>query len=241
MLLPRVRPIIPMLSGIFALLPFALTWKTPPETVCYQEHIPNELLFKQDCAHLAFANSHAGPLSSLSAWTYTPLARYNQSHWLVSHGLCMFRFMADSPLTEGTWRTVIEDLKALQQDCVDQKGVPGERTRRVNREPPKTGRIWVSVQESWELPRPSLERQNIQNSGGNTHPDTNQETFRRRTLPRSHIVTGSILQSPVYSQSYPRIRPPQSVNRRPQILSPNVKPKQSAQLRDRVTCAHILK
>jgi hypothetical protein len=191
MLLPRIKLFLPVLWSIVHLQPTILA-APPPSTACYLEKYHTYHLFEQDCGSLAgLAISNPRSPSDLSAWTEKPIHGSERSDWSISYGICHFSFRAKGPLSSETWDKVVEDLEAVQQDCVYRTGIGGYRIRHVDRgdnEPLGAPYLLFSVyiKQLDERPSRSLGRQTFQYSGRKRHRDTDGRTLRRRMLSKGH-------------------------------------------------------
>jgi hypothetical protein len=175
MVLSHTKILLPLFWGIITLLPAVLA-QLPIAIRCYNEVHAYDHRFRRDCSLIAihealnqgsFSELHEtfnqGCFSEPAACTETPGRGSQHSLWWKSYGHCIFSFTAKGPLSTGTWQTVIEDFKAIQRDCVSQKGVGGNRFRLVNYEQPETGPLFVQIkpqnpvilsQERHKLPNP---------------------------------------------------------------------------------------
>jgi hypothetical protein len=146
MVFPCVKFLLPILWGIITLLPVVLA-ESRPVTVCHSKRFPIGHRFKQDCRFLAtFVTSGSGPRSELSTWTEKrPTDESQDCLWSTKHGHCIFTFMTNTPLSTEIWDTVVDDLKAIQQYCVDHEGNGGNRYRKLNHTQLESLYLWVSI------------------------------------------------------------------------------------------------
>jgi hypothetical protein len=213
------------------LMPVVLT-QAPPRTICSEQIHPQDQNFKHDCFILwlwATCDPDPAHLCDLSKWQEIPVPGSRRSTWSTTSGSCFLSFDTDSPLSLETWRTIIEDLEAIQHDCVNSKGVGGYRVRQLDHEQPvsKLKSVTVYITQLHDAPMPSQERQKAQNSGGKKHPSIKDEPLKRRRLPRLDLLdvpfmatcpktvasTARYSHAPVYPRSDRRFRPPQSITR----------------------------
>jgi hypothetical protein len=185
MFLLRVDFIHPILWSIITLLHVVLA-RSPPDTICHPPLFPSHHRhFEQDCSLLAFhAALDPGSLSDLSLWTELPGRGFQHSHWWRTYGLCILSFMAESPLSSETWQTVIDDFKAIQRECVHQRGAGGSRFRGANHEQPGAGSVLVVIRPNEVL----LQEQQIVQVSGSKTSSVSKESVRRRILPRGQAL-----------------------------------------------------
>jgi hypothetical protein len=180
--LPRIKFLLLILWSIVILQPIILPQvlsQPEPTTVtkCYPAKEHTEHRFLQDCNSVAgLAISNPGSFSDLSAWTETPVhPRFSErSDWSISRGICHFSFRADRPISSETWGIIIEDIRVVQQECVNQKGVGGYRIRKkypLAHDEPGAPELFFSVyikQLDERASRPS-KRVRFQHPGGGPH------------------------------------------------------------------------
>jgi hypothetical protein len=243
MALPRVRLLIPIIWSIIILLPIVHT-QPPPKATCDRQ-IPSysHAEFKKDCRDLSnFVTTTPGPLSNSSAWEKAPKDESDVPMWWISRGICSFTFTIYRPLSSDTWDTVIDELKAIQQDCVDQSGVGGSRLRNLGIDRLGLDSLAVSITQLPQAPTQPQEGQKVQNPGGKRYAGIGERTLRRRTLCRGHVLEYSSMATRrkivgntargFYALFYPHpdrhFRPSRAVKRQARIIPPITKTKQFA-------------
>jgi hypothetical protein len=188
---PRIKFLLLILWSIVLLqsiIGVQVVGQPPPLTVtsCYHANHHTGHLFPNDCESVFdLAISNPGSLSDLSMWTKTPVHESSErSDWSISHGVCHLSFRADPPISAETWPTIIEDLRAVQQDCVMLGAVGGYRIRKrypLPHEQPGGPYLWFSVYIKQLDGRSSraLKRVRPQYSGGDPEAGPSGKPLRK--------------------------------------------------------------
>jgi hypothetical protein len=181
----RVTYLLPILWSFGILLPIVCT-QSPPELFCDEGNESySHAEFKKDCETLGkLVTTIPGPLNNSSPWKWNPECE----KWWIKRGVCYFSFMPSSSLSSEVWDIVLEDLRAIQQDCVDQSGAGGfrEREDRVD------VMVFIEQEKDFEHPSPSptSNQQRVRKPDRKKLrilPSISEEPLKRRRLPRGYV------------------------------------------------------
>lgn len=121
-----------LLLSVFLILPFPALTKPDFKVTCRQRPLPVDKELQQDCHNLIQKHvvGRSSPAGGSTAWEEERSASsHTESLWSVSSGSCIVGFSAPRPLSQETWNTIREGIKAGVNECVGQNAPAGTRSQ----------------------------------------------------------------------------------------------------------------